>query len=168
MLILVIVIIMKTNIIKTMMKITLLLVPAIFSFADEISITDNVPFSRVQRIDWNLAEVKNGSSAIIIDRTKVQREIYSIRFQEDRIRGRGADNIYFAPYITGVNNSISIKRIVNTYMLPIFETENFSEYEYFRYLERVYRWELHDWKLKLYTYDENKEEAILEFIPIYK
>ncbi|MCL1954928.1 MAG: META domain-containing protein [Brevinematales bacterium] len=159
---------MNTGIKKTIMKITLLLIPAIFSFTDDISIADNVPFSKVQRIDWNLTEVKSGSAVVIIDRTKVQREIYSIRFHEDRIRGRGADNIYFAPYTAGVNNSLSIRKIASTYMVPVFEMENFSEYEYFRHLEKVYRWEFHDWKLKLYTYDENGEDVILEFIPIYK
>jgi hypothetical protein len=159
---------MNTNMKKTIMKITMLLVTAIFSFADDVAITDNVPFSRVQRIDWNLAEVKSGSATIIIDRDKAQTEIYSIRFQEDRIRGRGADNIYFAPYFVGVNNFLSIRSIASTYKVPIFEMENFSEYQYFRHLERAYRWEFQDWKLKLYTYDENNEKAILEFIPIYK
>jgi len=159
---------MNTNMKKTIMKFAMLLIPVIFSFADDISIADNVPFSRVQRLDWNLTEVKSGSATIVIDRAKAQREIYSIRFQEERIRGRGADNIYFAPYIAGANNSLSIRRIVGTYMNPIFEMENFSEYEYFRYLERVYRWEFHDWKLKLFTCDENNGEVILEFLPIYK
>ena len=94
------------------MKITLFLIPLIFSYADDIPIADNVPFSRIQRIDWNLTEVKTGSAAVIIDRTKAQTEMYSIRFQEGLIRGRGAANIYSA--------------------------------------------------------DENKKEATLEFIPIYK
>jgi hypothetical protein len=159
---------MNTNIKKTMMKITLLLVPALFSFADDNPIADDASFSRVRLIDWNLKEVKKEAGTVIINRDKVQREIYSIRFQDDRIRGRGADNIYFAPYTVGVNNSLSIKKIAGTYMLPIFETEGFSEYEYFRHLERVCRWEFHDWKLRLYTYDENKGEVILEFVPIYK
>jgi len=97
------------------------------------------------------------------------REIFSARFQENSIlRGRGADNIYFSPYTISANNFLSIRRIVSTYMVPLFETERFTEYEYFRYLERVYRWELHGWKLKLYSYGENKEEVILEFSPIYK
>ena len=159
---------MNTNIKKTIMKIALLLVPAVFSFANDTSTTENVPFSRVQRMDWNLAEVKSSFATVTIDRTKAQREIYSIRFQENSIRGRGADNIYHAPYVAGENNSLSIKRIAATFMLPLFETENFSEYEYFRHLERVHRWEFHDWKLKLYTFDENGGEVILEFIPIYK
>ena len=153
---------------KTIMKIALLLVPVIFSFADDIPTADKVPFSRIQRIDWNLAEVKNASGTVVIDRAKQQTEIYSIRFQEGLICGRGANNIYSAPYIAGENNSLSIRSIASTYMLPIFEMENFSEYEYFRHLERAYRWEFHDWKLKLFTCDENKQEAILEFIPIYK
>jgi hypothetical protein len=159
---------MNTDIKKTIIKIVLLLVPVIFSFADDIPSADNVPFSRIYRKDWNLVEIKNESGTIIIDRTNAQREIYSIRFQEGLMRGRGADNLYSAPYIAGENNSLSIRKIASTYMLPLFEVENFSEYEYFRYLERVYRWEFHNWKLKLYTYDENKKEAILEFIPIYK
>jgi len=154
---------------KTIMIISLFFVSVIFSFAEDIVNGGNVPFSRIQGIDWNLAEVKTNSVVIVIDRTKVQREIYSIRFQENSmLRGRGADNRYFAPYATSANNFLSIRKIVSTYMVPIFETENFTEYEYFRHLERVYRWELRDWILKLYTYDENNEEAILEFIPIYK
>jgi len=159
---------MNTNMKRAIMKLTIFLIPAIFSFADDISLADNVPFSRVQRLDWNLTEVKSGSATIVIDRAKAQREIYSIRFQEERIRGRGADNIYFASYIAGANNSLSIRRIASTYMNPIFEMENFSEYEYFRHLERVCRWEFHDWKLKLHTYDENNGEVTLEFLPIYK
>jgi len=76
---------MNTNTKKALMKITLFLASAIFSFANgnsanDISITDDVPFSRVQRIDWNLAEVKSGFETVIIDRTNAQREIYSIRF----------------------------------------------------------------------------------------
>ena len=159
---------MNTNMKRTIMKITLLLVPAIFCFANDIPNADNVPFSRIQRIDWNLSEVKNASETITIDRTKAQREIYSIRFQDNRIHGRGANNIYSASYIVSVNNSLLIRRIESTYMVPIFEMENFSEYEYFRYLERVYRWEFHDWKLKLFTHDKYNEEVILEFVPIYK
>jgi len=174
---------MNTNIKKTIMKIALFLIPAIFSFADDIPNKDIVPFSKVERIDWNLAEVrkastavikdrttetKNSNETIVIDRTNAQREIYSIRFKEGRVQGRGADNIYFAPYTAGENNTLSIKKIASTRMLPLFEMEDFSEYDYFRYLEKVYRWELHDQTLKLFTYDKNNEEAVLEFVPIYK
>jgi len=159
---------MKTNIVKAIMKITMLLVPAIFSFGNDESFADDVPFSRVQRIDWNLAEVKNNSAVLVIDRTKAQMEIYSIRFREDHIQGRGAGNIYSAPYIAGENNFLSIQRIASSFMVPLFEMENFKEYEYFRLLEKVSRWELRDWRLKLYSRDENNGEVILEFIPIYK
>ena len=177
---------MNNNIKKTIITMTLFLIPALFSFADDIQTADIVPFSKVERIDWNLAEVKNTpktvirdrtdrtleakkpAAAIIIDRTKAKREIYSIRFQEGRVQGRGADNLYFAPYSVGENNSISIQRIAGTRMLPLFEAGNLSENDYFRYLEKVYRWELHDQTLKLYTFDKNNEEAVLEFVPIYK
>jgi len=159
---------MNANAKKTMIKIALLLFPAIFSYANDRSAANSVPFSQVQNKDWNLVQVKSGSSSIIIDRTNVQREIYSIRFEADRIRGRGADNIYSSAYTAGENNSLSVRRIAGTLMRPLFEKENFREREYFRHLERAYRWEFHDWKLELHTYDENGAEAILEFIPIYK
>jgi hypothetical protein len=159
---------MNTCIKKTIIKITLCLVTAVFSFANDIPAANDVPFSRVRRIDWNLAEVRNGSTAVIIDRAGVQTEIYSIRFMENRIQGRGAGNLYTAPYIAGVNNSLSIRKIAGTYMAPIFAMENFREYDYFRCLEKVYRWEFRDDKLKLYSRDENGGEVILEFIPIYK
>jgi heat shock protein HslJ len=160
---------MNINIKRIIMIISLFLIPALFSFAEDTVIEVNDSFNKVQRIDWNLAEVKTKSTVIIIDRAKAQREVYSIRFQENNIlRGRGAGNTYFAPYTTSANNFLSIRRIASTYMVPIFENENFTEYEYFRYLEKVYRWELHDLKLKLFTYGENKEEAVLEFIPIFK
>jgi len=159
---------MNTNIIKAIIKMTLLFVPAIFSFGNDDLIADDVPFSRVRRIDWNLAEVKNNTAVLVIDRAKVQMEIYSVRFKEDHIQGRGACNIYSAPYTAGENNSLSIKRIAASFMAPLFEMKNFKERDYFRLLEKVYRWELQDWVLKLYTRDEDNEEVILEFVPIYK
>jgi hypothetical protein len=157
---------MKTGLKKTIINLALLLVTAAFSFANDAA--DDVPFSRVLRIDWNLAEVRNGPATVIIDRAGAQTEIYSIRFMEGRIQGRGAGNLYSAPYIVGANNSLSIKKIAGTYMAPIFEMENFREYDYFRHLEKVYRWEFHNYKLRLYSRDENGGGVILEFIPIYK
>jgi heat shock protein HslJ len=159
---------MNTNIRKTIIGIALLLVPAILSFAGDTPEADDVSFSRIRPIDWNLAEVRKGARTIVIDREQAQRETYSIRFQNGRVRGRGAVNLFFAPYTEGINNSLSILSIAGTYMAPLFEMEEFKEREYFRYLERAYRWEFRDWKLKLYTCDENNEEAILVFVPIYK
>jgi len=159
---------MNNNVKMAMIKIALLIVPAIFSHANDIRVANSVPFSQVQNRDWNLVQVKSGSDSVIIDRTNVQREIYSIRFEENRIRGRGADNIYSTAYTAGENNSLSIRRIAGTLMRPLFEAKNFKERDYFKHLEKVYRWEFHDWKLELHTYDDNGTAVILEFIPIYK
>jgi hypothetical protein len=159
---------MNTHVKKSIITSTLFLITAAFSYANDGSPSDNVPFSRIQHIDWNLAEVKSGDSTVIIDRTNVQREIYSFRFEADRVRGRGADNLYFTRYTSGVNNSLSIGRLFRTFMAPLFEMESYSEYKYFQQLERVNRWEFHDWKLRLYTCDENGAPVVLVFIPIYK
>jgi hypothetical protein len=66
---------MNATIIKTIMMITLLLISAIFSYADDISIANSVLFSKIKRIDWNLVEVKSESATVTIDRTNAQREI---------------------------------------------------------------------------------------------
>jgi hypothetical protein len=69
---------MNNSVKKAIMKIALLMVPAIFSYADDGSTVDSLSFGRVQRIDWNLTEVKSGCVTVIIDRAKAQKEIYSV------------------------------------------------------------------------------------------
>jgi hypothetical protein len=153
---------------RAMIMNALLLITAIFSYADDIPDANGLTFNKVMRRDWNLAQVVSGSTIILIDRTNAQMETYSIRFDTDRLGGRGASNIYFSSYTLGENNSISSGRIASTRMNPVFEMKDFREYEYFRHLERVYRWDIRDWKLELYTYDGNGDDVTLVFTPIYK
>ena len=125
---------------------------------------DDVTFSEIQARYWDLAEVKNGSATINIDRTNIPIDIYTIKFESKRLIGAGAVNFYYAFYTKDGNNCLSIRRIACTRVGTLYEMKDFPEYEYFQHLEKVNRWNLRDGKLELYTYNENGDEVILIFV----
>ena len=137
---------------------------AAFYLSKRVKDVNDVTFSEVQGRFWNLAEVKNGSTVISIERTDTRKDIYTIKFESNRLTGSGADNLYFASYTTGKNHILQIGRIASTRVAPSFEVKNFTEYEYFQHLERVSRWYLHDGKLELHIYDENGAAVVLVFV----
>ena len=135
------------------------------SFAGGEEVKDSANFEEILGRNWILEEFKNGSVIVSIDRTKpIGIDIYSLRFDAQRISGVGAPNRYFAPYTLGEGNYLSIGMVGNTRMGPIFENEKLWEQDYFSYLRKAYRWDLQDGKLKLYTRSETNNEVILIFI----
>jgi len=149
---------------KNLLAISLLIcIPAVFSYANGNRVAGNATFSEVQERLWNLEEVKNGSTVIKIDRTNVPREIYTIKFQANRLNGSGAANSYFASYIAGDENALSIGRIGSSRVAPLHEMKDFTEREYLMCLEKVNRWDLRNGKLELHTYDKNGARVILIF-----
>jgi len=149
---------------KNLLTIALLVcILAVFSYANGNRVAGNVTFSEVQDKLWNLAEVKNGSAVISIDRTNGSKGIYNIKFQMGRLIGTGADNSCFASYTVGEDNTISIGRVVSSRVVPLFEMRNFTEREYFMCLEKVDRWDFRDGKLELHTYDKNGARLTLTF-----
>ena len=128
---------------------------------------DNASFSDVQGRDWVLVELKSGANSISIKRPAANGmgEIYTLKFDADRLSGVGAPNRYFAPFTAGDGHTLSIGMIAGTLMAPLFENEDLKEQEFFGYLNRVNRWELVNKKLELYSSSENNTETILVFIP---
>ena len=124
---------------------------------------NNTNFSEVQGRCWNLAEVKIKSYTINIDRTKAPADIYSIKFESAHLTGTGAVNFYSASYAACEDQRLSIVGVARVRDETLYEMEDFTEYEYFRYLQRVNRWDIHGGKLELYTYDEKGARAILIF-----
>jgi len=124
---------------------------------------NNFVFSEIQGRHWNLTEVKNKSTTINIDRTKAPIDIYTIKFEPIHLTGSGAVNFYSASYVMRKNQTLSIIRFARILNDTLYETENFTEYEYFRYLKRVNRWNLCDKKLELHTYDGDGERVVLIF-----
>jgi hypothetical protein len=123
----------------------------------------NFVFSEIQGRRWNLTTVKNGSATVNIDRTKAPTDIYTIKFEPVHLTGVGAVNFYSASYVVRKNQKLSIIRFARILNDTLYETENFTEYDYFRYLKRANRWNICGKKLELHTYDEDGERVVLIF-----
>jgi hypothetical protein len=123
-------------------------------------------FEAVAGKDWLLVELRGGAG---FNRDMMDPEFtdtYTLGFKDGMAFGRGAPNLYRFPFEAGQNQSLSIKPGVATLMAPILEPEGFREGAYFGYLERVYRWNLGDEGLELFTRTETGEEAVLVYRPV--
>jgi hypothetical protein len=115
--------------------------------------------------EWRLMELRGGAG---FNRDMMDPEFadtYTLVFKDGAASGRGAPNLYRFLFEAGENQSLSIKPGIATLMAPIFEPEGFRESEYFGYLGRVYRWNLKDGELELFTRTETGEEAVLVYQP---
>ena len=155
---------MRSNFKGPMMIACFLVLSAAFSWAGGKTAVSNKNFSEVQGKNWNLMEVRIGSSVIKIDRTDIPMDIYTIKFEPDRFGGRGAPNRFFSWYTVEEGNTITIGKMASTRMIPLDEMENFTEYEYFMYLEKVNRWYYNNGNLELYISVENDNQVTLIFI----
>ncbi|MCL2209603.1 MAG: META domain-containing protein [Treponema sp.] len=126
------------------------------------AVKSDAGFDKVMGRDWLLEEFRSGSVTVRIDRKKADGiDIYSVRFDAERLSGIGAPNRCFTSYTAGNDNTLSIGMTASTRMSPVFENENFREYDYFGYLEKVSRWNLHNGKLELHTSGENGEAVLI-------
>jgi len=126
-------------------------------------------FSTVMNKDWNLAEIRTKPENIIIERGKLKEEgfgdIFTLRFDTERVNGIGAPNRYFAPYTLADKQGITIKTVAQTQMLAIREPEKLKEHDFFVYIQNVTKWNFVKENLELYSTGENGAEAILVFVP---
>ena len=126
-------------------------------------------FSDVKNKDWNLVEVRLQNETIAFERNKLEEEgfseIFTLRFDDERVNGVGAPNRYFAPYTTADKQAITIKTIAGTLMASLREPEKLREYSYFNYLQNVTRWDLVKGNLELYSKGEDGTEAVLVYAP---
>jgi heat shock protein HslJ len=88
---------------------------------------------------------------------------YTLIFQDGMIGGRAAPNSYRGPFVLTENQGISFDKLAATLMAVLGEPGGLSEDEYFDYLEEVYRWDIRDGKLELYTKNNEGKAGILEF-----
>ena len=144
-----------------MMIACFLVLSAAFSWAGGKTAVSDKNFSEVQGKDWYLTEVKIGSKVIKIDRTDVPLDIYAIKFESDRFGGRGAPNRFFSWYTVEEGNTISIGGIAGTRMAPLYETENFTEYEYFMCLEKVNHWYYINGNLELHSVKNENQVTMI-------
>jgi heat shock protein HslJ len=126
-------------------------------------------FSTVMNRDWNLAEIRTKPENIIIERGKLAEEgfgdIFTLRFDTERVNGVGAPNRYFAPYTLADKQGITIKMVAQTQMLAIREPEKLKEHDFFVYIQNVTKWNFVKENLELYSTGEDGAEAVLVFVP---
>ena len=126
----------------------------------------NTSFADIINRDWILTDIKTGADTVHITRNLAGvNDIFTLKFDEERVSGAGAPNRYFAPYNTAEGHALSIGMIAGTLMAPLFENEDLKEHDYFGYLGKVSRWEFQNGKLELYSLNENSTETILVFAP---
>jgi heat shock protein HslJ len=130
------------------------------------------PFSDVMNRDWNLAEVRIKPENIIIERGKLAEEgfgdIFTLRFDAERVNGIGAPNRYFAPYTLADKRGITVKTVAQTLMIAIRELEKLKEHDFFVYLQNVTKWNFVKENLELYSTGEDGAQAVLVFVPAGK
>jgi heat shock protein HslJ len=125
-------------------------------------------FDEVRGKDWVLVEIRFGSAVIRLDRRKLETEgmgdVYTLRFDEDRVSGKGAPNRYFGPYELGEGDRLSLSRVAGTLMMGLKDPEGLKESEYYDYLGRISRWGINQDRLELFSKTPDGQEAVLVFI----
>jgi len=127
-------------------------------------------FSNVMDKDWKLIAVRGSPESITFNRNKLVEEgfsdIFTLRFDKERVNGVGAPNRYFAPYTLVNKQDITIKTIAQSQMAPLREPEYLKEYEFFAYLQKTTKWNVtKEGNLELYSKGADGTETILVFVP---
>jgi heat shock protein HslJ len=129
-------------------------------------------FTDVRDKDWKLMEVRSrtesafGKNNVIFQRNMLTQEVpgdvFTLRFDSERVSGAGCPNRYFSPYTLGEKQAISIQPIASTLMLALSEPEQLKEREFFSYLEKANKWTIRKGNLKLYS--TNNEGAVVYLV----
>lgn len=125
-------------------------------------------FDQVRGRDWKLTELKVADRRVAVTwdgPAASLGDFYTLKFQDDLALGRAAPNNYRAPFELGSDQGLSFSLIATTLMAPLKEPDALKEGEYFKYLERVYRWDLRDGNLELHTRTGEGLPAILVYAP---
>ena len=134
--------------------------------------TGKTKFSDVRDKDWKLMEVRARTESafgkdVIFNRRMLTQEslkdVFTLRFDAERVSGAGCPNRYVAPYTLAENQAINIQPIAGTLMLALFEPEQLKESEFFAYLEKADKWELVKGNLRLRSTNEKGLAVLLVF-----
>jgi len=140
---------------------------AVIMFIQIACASSGAQFSDVIDKDWKLMEVRAGKDTIIFKRDMLAQEtpknVFTLRFDAERVSGAGCPNRYFAPYTLTEKQVIDIKPIAGTLMAALFEPEQLKEREFFAYLENADQWNIVNGKLELRSKSDQGAETVLIF-----
>jgi heat shock protein HslJ len=133
---------------------------------------DPADFSAIQNIIWQLSEIRLVYGSIHVDRAALKKAVYGdffmIQFMKEGITGTAAPNNYFAPYSLLDGNSIGLRTIVSTQkalMNDVFIINGLSEADYYRFVQKIYRWRKERGALYLHSKTEAGDEIVLAYLP---
>lgn len=127
---------------------------------------DTSSITSIKDTIWYLTDVRGADEAIRIDRQNKEpvRDYFTIQFKNEAVYGKAAPNRYSAPYLRLKGNEIKLNNMISTLMASeIASARGFSEQDYFRLLQGVYRWKQAGDELYLYAKNEDGNEIILVF-----
>ena len=123
-------------------------------------------FTDVRDKNWKLMEVRSGKD-IIFKRAMLTQEslkdVFTLRFDAERVNGAGYPNRYLAPYTLAEKQAINIQMIASTLMAALFEPEQLKEREFFTYLEKADQWNLVKGNLELRSTNDKGAQVVLVF-----
>jgi len=132
-----------------------------------ISCSSTPKFSDVTGKDWKLIEVNVNDRVILFDRDTLINEeageIFTFNFDAQNVSGTGAPNRYSGPYTLGANQAISLKPESSTTLAPLRQPEKLRENDFIIYLQNVYKWNLVEKNLELYSKTEDNAEVKMVF-----
>jgi hypothetical protein len=124
-------------------------------------------FDMVLGKEWKLIEVKIENLRTAFGRKALDTEFpdfYTLKFEDGMLFGRAAPNNYRGPFELSEAQGLSFNMPAATLMAPLGKpVADLNEDEYFKFLEHVYRWDLRDGRLELYTKDGGGKESVLAF-----
>jgi heat shock protein HslJ len=126
----------------------------------------------VMNKDWELTEARVKPADIFFNRKTLTKEgfseIFTLRFEAERVSGIAAPNRYSAPYTLEGKHSVSIQPAISTQMAPLHEPEKLKEHEFFIYLHNTYEWNISRGNLELYSKSKDGAKVVLTFSPAKK
>jgi heat shock protein HslJ len=124
-------------------------------------------FDLIREREWKLVEIRVENRRTDFNRKVLDKEFptfYTLIFEEEMFFGRAAPNNYRGPYVVSGAQGLSFSMLAATLMAPLGEpAADLGEYEFFKFLEYVYRWDLRNGKLELYTKDKDGKDSVLTF-----
>lgn len=124
-------------------------------------------FSEVTGKKWKLIEVNINDRNILFNREALANEdagdIFSFDIDAQIINVTGAPNQCSGQYTLGSNQAISLSPMSPTMTTPLRQPEKLREQDFFVYMQNVYKWNLVDTNLELYSKTEDNAEVRLVF-----
>ncbi|MDR0600679.1 MAG: META domain-containing protein [Treponema sp.] len=128
----------------------------------------DLKISPILNKEWRLVEIRAAGKTTVVDRDKLSAggfgKFFTLTLSAGHLSGTAAPNRYNAPYQAETGGGFTIVQpIVSTRMALLTNPGVLGEFDYFRYLEKVNRWQLVRGRLELYTTGADGKEAALVY-----